>query len=139
MAKKTVSKAKKKAWAEFSRYIRARDCLRTTGTVDAGRCVTCGKVYPFEKLQAGHFVPGRRNAGLFDERGVHAQCYACNVGLHGNWPEYLQFMVSEYGQDVVDELIRLRHVTVKYTISDLERMAAEYRERTKELVEGVYV
>jgi len=130
---------KKKAWREFSRYIRTRDCLKSTGSAEAGRCVTCGKIYPFAKLQAGHFVPGRRNAGLFDERGVHAQCYACNVGLHGNWPEYLRFMELEYGQEVIDELIDLRHVTVKFTAEELDRMAKEYRERTRELTEGVYV
>lgn len=134
-----MPKAKKKAWTEFSRFIRTRDCLNSTGTPDQGRCVTCGNILPFEKLQAGHFVPGRRNAGLFDERGVHAQCYACNVGLHGNWPEYLRFMESEYGQDVIDELIDLRHVTVKFTAADLEERAKDYRERTKDLLYGAYV
>lgn len=139
MAKSSVSKSKKKAWTEFSRFIRTRDCLKTTGSTESGRCCTCGKLYPFSRLQAGHFVPGRRNAGLFDERGVHAQCYACNVGLHGNWPKYLRFMEAEYGQDVIDELIDLRHVTLKFTAEDLDERAREYRERTRELVDGAYV
>lgn len=65
---------KKKAWDAFSRYIRTRDCLKSTGDRNRGACVTCGRVFDFKKLQAGHFIPGRVNSILFDEQCVHAQC-----------------------------------------------------------------
>ncbi len=93
MAKRkyTLTWWKGKAWEEFSKYIRIRDALRTTGTIENAVCCSCSKIYPsFGKgcLQAGHFIPGRRAAILFEETGVHGQCYWCNSnnGLKGNWP-----------------------------------------------------
>lgn len=43
-------------WAAFSKYVRIRDCLRTTGTTVAGVCVTSRKVIPMKGNDAGHFV-----------------------------------------------------------------------------------
>lgn len=67
-------RAKNRAWKWFSLYIRARDCIKTTGSISRGKCVTCGKEFNFKDLQAGHFVQGRNNAVLFNELGVNAQC-----------------------------------------------------------------
>lgn len=74
--KKTVSKSKAKAnaWREFSRFIRTRDAIATTGDTDTLICCTCGKLIPFKQAQAGHFIAGRTNALLFDEDIVHGQC-----------------------------------------------------------------
>lgn len=101
----TITDWEKWLWKIFSQFIRLRDCLKTTGVVDRGRCVTCGRIYPFSKLQAGHFIPGRTRAILFDEMCVHAQCYRCNVKLDGAWPPYYRFMQKEYGQNVIEELV----------------------------------
>lgn len=91
-------------WRAFSRYIRRRDCLMTTGDPTQGRCVTCGKVYDYRDLQAGHYVPGRRNSIKFDDRNCHAQCVGCNIWGRGQGAKYHEFMLKTYGQDVIDEL-----------------------------------
>lgn len=79
--------AKKKAWEAFSLYIRTRDCIRFTGDPEQGMCVTCKSFKPRKELQAGHFVGGRGNAVLFDERLVYSQDGYCNqkppMGLGG--------------------------------------------------------
>ena len=127
---------KKKACVEFSKYIRLRDALKTTGTKDTVICYTCKKPYPafgVGCVQAGHFVPGRGNSILFDERGVHAQCYNCNVNLKGNWPEYMRYMIEDYGQEVVDELLHLKKQVRKYTPSDLEELRDLYKQKLKDL------
>lgn len=80
----TITALKKRTWSEFSRYIRLRDCLATTGNKDFGICYTCKKEYPYKSLQAGHMVAGRTNNILFDEKNVRAQCYSCNMHLNGN-------------------------------------------------------
>jgi hypothetical protein len=104
----TITDWEKWLWPIFSNYIRIRDCLITTGTTWKAACVTCGKIYRLGKqLQAGHFIPGRTRAILFDERCVHAQCYRCNHKLQGNWPPYYRFMQKVYGQNVIEELIDL--------------------------------
>ena len=129
----------KKTWTQFSIYIRTRDCLSTTGSRDEGRCFTCGKIFPFKKLQAGHFVPGRRNAILFNEECVHAQCFHCNQpaargGLGGNILEYRRRIVDMYGPGYDEFLERLSRTTVKYLPCDLDEMADKFKEKTKELL-----
>lgn len=113
-------------WKIFSQYIRLRDCIKTLGAVDRGKCVTCGRIYPFKKLQAGHFVPGRTRAVLFDERCVHAQCYRCNVVLGGNWPPYYRFMQQEYGQKIIEELVDLWGVNRELTTDWFEQSYMYY-------------
>lgn len=139
--KKTKTKGvkywKKKAWNEFSIYIRTRDSLANPyGNTDYLICCTCNKPYPAFGIgcaQAGHFIPGRGNAILFDERGVHGQCYNCNVRLKGNWPEYMSFMMNKYGRETVDELLRLNKTIRKFTTDELQDLIEIYKAKLKEL------
>lgn len=134
--KKTIStsKAKAKAWQEFSKFIRTRDSIATTGDTDSGVCCTCGKLIPFKQSQAGHFIAGRTNALLFDEDIVHLQCYACNVCNHGEQLEYYYYMKRHYTEDQILEMRKLRYQTVKYTTDDLLQIADRYKEKTEELL-----
>ena len=94
-----------------------------------GRCITCNRLYPFKQLQAGHFVPGRGNAVLWDDRGVHAQCYGCNIGKKGNWPEYLLWMQSHYDQETIDELLNQRHAVKKMSVTDYENLYMDIKNK----------
>lgn len=139
MAKRTARQiAKDKAWDQFSVYIRTRDCLRFTGTPDQGMCVTCRRRYPFKKLQAGHFIQGRGNAVLFDERLVYSQCLGCNgnppMGKGGNYVEYFLFMEREWGRKKLDEFIQLKHRAVQYKIHDFIEIKEKYRDKTEKLL-----
>lgn len=127
--KPSLSRAKKKAWAAFSIYIRTRDCIKTTQTKTHLNCVTCGRLVEIKKAHASHFIPGRHNATLFDERGVHGSCYACNVVLGGNGPAYYKFMLAEWGQEIIDELLRNDNQTVKYTVDDYEQLEQTYKNK----------
>lgn len=131
MKKTARSKAKDNAWDAFSKYIRTRDCLRFSGFADEGKCVTCYRDYPYSKLQAGHFVPGRGNAVLFDEEVVFSQCIGCNgnppYGKGGNYIEYFLFMEREVGRAKIDELLARKHLTVVYKQHDFERIKDEYQ------------
>ena len=134
--KKTIStsKAKAKAWQEFSKFIRTRDSIATTGDTDSGVCCTCGKLIPFKQSQAGHFIAGRTNALLFDEDIVHLQCYACNICNHGEQLEYYYYMKRHYTEDQILEMRKLRYQTVKYTTDELLQIADKYKEKTEELL-----
>lgn len=131
--KPTIKSAKKRAWESFSRYVRLRDCLATTGWPDTGRCVTCGLEKPFEELQAGHFVDGRSRHVLFDERATHAQCYACNVPRKGNKDAYWPFMLDKYGRGVTDELVSAKRKAGTWTIPELTEIERRYKEKEAEL------
>ena len=123
MAKKmTITKAKKEAWKWFSKYIRKRDSLNGHFV-----CCSCGRMYEEEKAQAGHFIPGRKNAVLYSEEGTHAQCYNCNMNLQGNWPGYYQFMKEKYGQKVIDRLLEDSKEIVQMKAVDHLEVAEKYR------------
>lgn len=132
---------KKRAWDAFSIYIRTRDCIRFSGDPTLGKCVTCNRAYPFKKLQAGHFIQGRGNAVLFDERIVYSQCLSCNgnppYGKGGNYVEYYVFMLEEWGQIMIDEFRALKHKTVIYKNFDYERIEQEYKEKTQALLDNL--
>lgn len=139
MAKRTDRAiAKDKAWAAFSIYIRTRDCLRFTGSVDGGMCVTCKRLYPFKQLQAGHFIQGRGNAVLFDERIVYSQCLGCNgnppMGKGGNYIEYFVFMEQEWGRKKIDEFRALKNETIPYKTYQFIEIAETYKQKTLDLL-----
>jgi len=135
MKKKTITSARKKAWEWFSRFIRLRDTIEK-GNGPYVPCVTCGAIKHWKEQQAGHFIPqAQGNAVRFDERNVHTQCYRCNINLGGNGPEYYPFMVSEYGEFVIDELKEISKSVRKFTIEELEEMERDYKARAK-LMEG---
>ncbi len=90
---------KGKLWKIVSQYIRKRD---------KNICFTCGKRSDGQGMHAGHFIPssvaGSNNYLNWDERNIHAQCYACNVN-RGGWGErYAEMMEHTYGKEVLAEL-----------------------------------
>lgn len=131
------AKQKKATWKAFSLYIRTRDAKEYQKlhpeTSDVAPCFTCSKVFPIKSLQAGHFLPGRGNAILFDERQVFSQCYGCNVGRRGNYTEYTLRMLDKYGRAFVDSLISVKSDIVKFTIKELHEKEQYYIMKTKEL------
>lgn len=125
----TISKAKKKLWTLFSKYIRERDNYT---------CITCGKRGEGSAIHAGHFITGATCPPelYFDERNVHAQCYRCNINLSGNWVVYEQAMIDKYGEDVVNEL-KLRRTQQMGQKKDLEwylNKINDYKTNTKNII-----
>lgn len=134
MAKSDRQKAKDKAWNAFSIYIRTRDCLRFTGDKDEGMCITCKRSYPFKKLQAGHFIDGRGNSVLFDERQVYSQCYGCNVGRGGAYVEYFVWMEKEWGREMIDEFRAMKKDITQYKTFHFVELEQKFKEKTRELL-----
>ena len=135
--KKPKSKAKLKTavWDIFSKYIRMRDCLGTTGSVAYGECFTCDEPpqHEFKDLDAGHFISGRHNANLFSEKGCHAQCRRCNRFLHGNQLEYRRQIIRLYGKGY-DEILEAEARRIKkFTVVELEDIKKYYTEKIKEM------
>ncbi len=128
-------RAKNRAWKWFSLYIRARDCIKTTGSIQYGKCITCGRTFRLKELQAGHFAQGRSCAVLFNELGVNAQCEQCNIRAHGRLDEYSKYMYNTYEKEVVNGILNSKWSKVKFSRNDLDNIAEKYRKKYKELVE----
>jgi len=120
-----IGKLKKKCWDALSKAIRM-EAADSNGIVE---CVTCNCKKPWKQMQAGHLIGGRTNGVLFDERGIFPQCVGCNMFKQGMGPEFTVFVIKNYGQGLVDELIQLRRTAVRFTRSELEEMLEGYQER----------
>ncbi len=129
--KKTV---KDRAWRMFSKYIRLRDCLRTSGTPEQGKCITCGKLLLISFCDAGHFISRRHNSTLFDETNCHVQCRYCNRYLNGNLLEYRRQIIKLYGKGADIALEKKARETRKYSLEDLTTLEKEYKIKIEELV-----
>lgn len=107
--------------------------IRMEAADDRGRCrcVTCGKLDDYKRMDAGHFIGSRRQSILFIEQNIHPQCKYCNRHLYGNPVEYEVFMVKRYGRKLVDELRALKNHIVKHTRDELADMRDGYKLRIK--------
>ena len=121
----------------LSQYILLRDAAEYNpdGTYEWVCCCTCGKlINRFSKnSHAGHFITkghGGSSGVYYDERNIHAQCHNCNVWCEGNKAEYYKFMLREYGQEVIDELMIKHKLPRPHSIDEYGIM---YREKYKEL------
>jgi len=139
--KRKIRTARDAAWMWFSRYIRLRDSLATTGTTTSCVCVTCGGTFPTSSsdrsvvaMQAGHAIDGRGRGILFDEEIVNGQCRNCNVMHNGRLPEYAVHMCRKHSIDWYDERIqRARGEQGRWTLQELD----EIRDHYKALVEKI--
>lgn len=139
MAKSKYQSAKQKSWAAFSKYIRLRDAVMTTGTTTHARCITCGKVYPIKEMDAGHWIPRNRLSTFMDERNVHAQCRGDNRFGGGRTVEYQLALIALYGSDILERLTRQAQTSTKIRESDWRDMEKEYKERARVIEENEVV
>lgn len=126
MAKRKVSKKslKAKAWKTFSEFIRKKYADENGFC----KCVTCGKIEFWKKMQAGHAVGGRNNAVLFHEEIVHVQCVHCNIFMRGNYSVYTLFMIDTYGRERFEELLALKNLVKKLSNDDLRNVTEQYQQ-----------
>lgn len=131
----------KKLWKVFSRYIRLRDSLRTTGgDLDSEGnpliyCITCDHMYPIQQMQAGHWIPRGHWSTRYHEANVNAQCARCNKWGGGEPQIYEDKIIAIYGKDIKAELKSTMHEIRKYKPYELEEMYHEYRDAVKALEE----
>ena len=124
--KQTVRKSKQAAWTVFARYIRMRDCLKTTDSLEYGECVSCDRTLPFAELDAGHFIP-KKSGNYFSERGVNAQCHKCNRFLSGNQLPYRREIIERYGEGVDLELEEEARQSIRFTVQGLQDLRKHYQ------------
>ena len=132
--KPKIGNVKTATWNMFSQMIRIYEGILTTGDPNRAICCTCGEVFDYDQLHAGHFIPQRHNNILFDVRGVHAQCSTCNTGYGGEPVKYHAYMLKNYSQKVIDELNEQNHTTKTFLRQELLDMRKEYKERIKQML-----
>lgn len=114
----------KRAQSSFNAYIRARD--------HGLPCICC------QRLHGGHYHAGHyRSVGScpqlrFEPLNCHKSCAPCNLYLSGNLIQYRKNLIEKIGHDSVSWL-EGSHKPKKYSIEDLKKIDAAFKEKTKEL------
>ena len=86
-------------------------------------CVTCGRVCHWKKIHAGHYIVRVWMRTRYDNCNVHPQCCYCNTWLNGNTEMYHDFILDNYGQEVMDELKVISRVSPNAADTDeLEKL-----------------
>ena len=63
----------KKLDVVYSKYIRLRDAMEGGST----RCISCGQIKPFDKMDCGHFHSRTHKSTRWDEDNTHSECSFC--------------------------------------------------------------
>lgn len=131
MAKKkqTLSGLKKKAWKIVSEYVRRRDADEG-GTA---ACYTCGELKFWKELHAGHAIPGRNNAVLFDVDIIRPQCPRDNLWMGGRYEIFAAKLIREHGLEWFEQKLAGARQAVKLSRSDLEEIIEEFKGKLEEL------
>ena len=99
----------------------------------AGRCISCGKIVPFGKGDAGHYVNRQHMSLRYSEENVHFQCISCNRFDEGNIQDYRKSLVRMYGEEYVEKLESAKHITRKISDFELDAIAKEYKKKWEDL------
>lgn len=93
-----------------------------------GKCISCGRIFSYEKLDAGHFYSRRYMSTRWDENNVHAQCRSCNRFEEGNKYKYGKALEKKLGLKELSKLDYKRSNSVKYSNSELKMIGDKYKE-----------
>jgi hypothetical protein len=115
-----------RAWKAISLYVR----FSNADYRGLARCFTCDVVLPYKEADCGHYLHGDNMD--FYEDNLHPQCTHCNKYLSGNGAIYGARMVKLYGQEIVDELIRLKGQPRSYGIAELLELEAKYKAKLRD-------
>ena len=124
----TLSDYLKLAQKVFNQFINLRDKGKP--------CVSC--LCKVEAPNASHFFSVGSSTELrFNELNCHTSCIHCNLHKHGNIAEYSIRLPKRIGQENYDLLISLRNKPRHYTIPELIELIAVYKQKIKELKDGI--
>ncbi len=84
-------------------------------------------------MQCGHYIPRHYLAGRWNSANCFVQCNRCNVFLRGNYPAFSAYLNKTFGPAYIEELLLLKHRTIKLYRGDLEAMIEKYREKLEAL------
>lgn len=106
----------------FSLYIRLRDCMPN----GYFRCISCGKIKPFEQADCGHFHSRRHMSTRFDEDNAHAECRFCNRFSADHLINYEKNLIAKIGQSRFDKLSWKAGCSKKWSDFELKELIKYY-------------
>ncbi len=124
------SKLRDKLDAVFSQYIR----LKYSDGQGYCRCISCGKVLPWTKIQNGHYMSRRYMSTRFCEDNCRPQCVACNIFNQGNIQMYRRGLVRQIGEQRVDWVeVHARTENKNWSLFELSQLVDFYKKEVERL------
>lgn len=110
----------------FAEYIKLRDSEEYG--FEYFKCISCGKILPIRKADAGHYFSRRHNSVRFDEDNVNAECSYDNRFNAEHLEYYRRNLIAKIGKNRFDSLCSrvLKHR--KFTEPELKELISHYRE-----------
>lgn len=113
----------------FSKYIRLRDCMVGGYT----RCISCGRVLPFEDMDCGHYHSRIHMSTRYDEDNCNSECKHCNRFSADHLIGYRENLLRKIGDQRMTLLEVKAHQCHKYADFELKAMIDDYTKKVKEL------
>ena len=120
----------------FSMYIRLRDSREFD--FKAFRCISCGRILPFEKADNGHYINRQHMSTRFDEMNCNAQCSHCNRFQEGNMQGYRNGLIRKYGEQKVVLLEMKKNTIRKFSDFEYEQLIKYYSALVKQMKQGKF-
>ena len=106
----------------FQYYIRLRDSMPGGYC----RCISCGKLKPFDQIQAGHFWSRKHMSVRWSENNVHGECVYCNIYNGDHLMGYRENLIKKIGQKAVDLLDVEHNMVRKWSDFEIVEMIKHY-------------
>lgn len=132
---KSVSTLEKKLDRIFSRFIRLRDTKQYG--FKYGKCISCGRIMPYDQLDCGHFHSRIHRNTRYDEDNCSIECHYCNRMSADHLIKYQDNLIKKIGQQRFDLLKVKASMTCKRSAFELELLIKEYEKKVKELEKSV--
>ena len=109
----------------FQFYIRLRDAMPGGMT----KCISCGKIVPFDKIQAGHYRSRKNMSTRWSELNVNAECFVCNCMEGDHLINYRKNLIKKIGESKVNWLDAYCNETYKWSDFELVIMIKDYSKK----------
>lgn len=118
----------------FSEFIRLRDT--EPWDFQYGRCISCGRILPWAKLQCGHYHSRVHLNTRFDEKNCNAECVSCNIFSADHLIGYRKNLIKKIGEREVDLLDIRAHQSKNYSLFELQTLIDYYKKKVQQLKKG---
>lgn len=106
----------------FSLFIRLRDAMDGGMTV----CISCGRTFPFEQMQCGHYHGRRSLSTRWDEDNCNAECAVDNCSNQNHLVGYTKNLIAKIGQERFNRLAAKANTIRKWSENELREMIDHY-------------
>ena len=113
----------------FSQYIRLRDVMPS----GFFKCISCGKIKPFDDADCGHYHSRTHMATRFEEDNCHCECRFCNRMSADHLIGYRDNLITKIGFSRVERLNVLAHSQKHWLDCELEEKIEYYKAEVKRL------